>query len=187
MEIMEKNDELGRLFLDGLVTSFRYHKDLAERAMRQLPPDQLRVALDANTNSIAVIAKHVAGNLRSRWTDFLTSDGEKAERNRDGEFQDTYASPAEMFADWEEGWGRLFATLAALGPEDLVKRVTIRGESLSVPLAAQRSLAHTSYHVGQIVLVARVLAGDHWTVLTIPRGASAQHNQALWGKRQYGR
>lgn len=183
---MKTIDGLERLFLDGLVTSFRYHKDLADGAMRQLPLDQLRVALDANTNSIAVIAKHVAGNLRSRWTDFLTSDGEKPDRNRDGEFQDTYASPAAMFADWEEGWGRLFAALAALGTADLVKHVTIRGESLSVPLAAQRSLAHTSYHVGQIVLIARVLAGDNWTVLTIPRGQSAHHNQAVWGKRQYG-
>jgi hypothetical protein len=128
--------------------------------------------------------KHIAGNLLSRSTNFLTSDGEKSWRHRDDEFVDTFAIRDEVIGFWESGWQRLFDSLADLTPEDLGKTVTIRGEPHSVPLAIQRSLAHCAYHVGQIVLIARILAGDQWTTITIPRGASATFNEQVWGKGQ---
>jgi hypothetical protein len=127
--------------------------------------------------------KHVAGNLRSRWTDFLTTDGEKPDRNRDDEFIDTFASRAELLECWDSGWKRLFDTLNSLQPDDLAKTVHIRGEPHTVLLAAQRSLGHTCYHIGQIVQLARVLAGDNWNTLTIPRGGSQQHNETNWGQQ----
>lgn len=145
----------------------------------------LRVALDENTNSLAVVMKHVAGNLLSRWTDFLTTDGEKPWRNRDDEFVDSFANREEVLNYWEQGWNCLFETLADLKPEDVAKTVTIRGEAHSVPLAIHRSLAHCGYHVGQIVMIARILAGNVWETITIPRGASASYNQTVWGKGHY--
>ena len=148
----------------------------------QVPDDKLRVALDEHTNSIAVIMKHVGGNLTSRWTDFLTTDGEKPDRNRDNEFVDSFGSRAELVDHWERGWAVVLATLKSLTPEDLGKTVTIRGEPHSVPLALQRSLGHTCYHIGQIVQVARVHAGDRWNTLTIPRGGSEQFNKTSWGQ-----
>ncbi len=177
--------DIGRALLDGAISSFRANKGWADKAIAQLPDDKLRIALDPNTNSIAVIMKHVAGNLLSRWTDFLTTDGEKPGRNRDGEFVDTFASRAELLAYWESGWQTLFETLAALTVDDLARNVTIRGEVLSVPLAMQRSLAHCGYHVGQIILIARILAGDQWTTITIPRGGSTGFNQTVWGQAHY--
>jgi hypothetical protein len=168
-------------FLSAIIDAFEANKRLADRAVEQVPDDKLRVPLDANTNSIAVIMKHVAGNLTSRWTDFLTTDGEKPDRNRDDEFVDTFRSRAELLDCWERGWARLLTTLRALQVEDVGKTVLIRGEPHSVPLAAERSLAHTCYHIGQIVQVARVHAGDQWNTLTIPRGASEQFNAAHWG------
>jgi len=162
--------------LDEAIKVFRSQKDLADRALAQVSDANLHVSLDANTNSIAVIMKHVAGNLLSRWTDFLTTDGEKPWRNRDDEFVDTFTARDELLAYWESGWQRLFDSLESLTAGDLGKAVTIRGEPHTVPLAIQRSLAHCGYHVGQIVLIARILAGDHWTTITIPRGASAGFN-----------
>jgi Protein of unknown function (DUF1572) len=169
-------------FMSAIVNAFEANKRLADRAIAQLPDDKLRKALDANTNSIAVIMKHVAGNLLSRWTDFLTTDGEKPTRNRDDEFVDTFKSRAEMLELWERGWGCLLAALKSLTPEDLESTVTIRGEPHSVPLAIERSLGHTCYHIGQIVQVARVHAGDRWNTLTIPRGGSEKYNKSTWGQ-----
>jgi len=168
-------------FLSAIINAFEANKKLADRAVEQLPDEKLHVALDANTNSIAVIMKHVAGNLTSRWTDFITTDGEKPDRNRDDEFVDTFGSRAELLECWERGWKRLLTTLRSLGPEDLGKVVLIRGEPHTVPLALARSLGHTCYHIGQIVQVARVHAGEQWNTLTIPRGGSEQFNQANWG------
>jgi hypothetical protein len=122
----------------------------------------------------------VAGNLLSRWTDFLTADGEKPWRNRDDEFVDSLRTRDEFTAYWNSGWQRLFDTLDGLSAADLCKTVTIRGEPHTVPLAIQRSLTHCAYHVGQIVLIARILAGENWTTITIPRGASAAFNQRVW-------
>jgi uncharacterized damage-inducible protein DinB len=149
--------------------------------MRQLSDEQLRTALDPNTNSVAVIMKHVGGNLKSRWTDFLTSDGDKPWRNRDDEFVDTFQSRDEMMHAWEGGWAVLFATLESLTEADLDREVTIRGEVHSVPLAILRALDHCGYHTGQIVLTARLLVGNNdWQTLTIPRGQSQQFNQRIW-------
>src|SRR3954470_3452999 len=184
MEQRETND-VAKAFIDGALTSFRSNKGWADKAVAQLPDDKLHVALDPNTNCIAVIIKHVAGNLLSRWTDFLTTDGEKPWRDRDDEFVDTFTTRAELLAYWESGWQRLFDTLAALTPAHLAPTVTIRGEPHSLPLALQRSLAHCAYHTGQILLIARVLAGEKWTTVTIPHGGSAGFNERVWGKGHY--
>jgi len=175
-------ESLAISFLESAITTFRSNKGWADKAIAQLPDDKLHIALDPNTNAIAVIMKHVAGNLLSRWTDFLKSDGEKPWRNRDDEFVDSFTDRASLVAYWESGWERLFETLGGLAPDDLCRIVTIRGELHSVPLAIQRSLAHCGYHVGQIVMIARILAGENWTTITIPRGGSAAFNAAMWGR-----
>ena len=169
-------------FLSASINSFEANKRMADRAIEQVADDKLHVALDENTNSIAVIMKHVSGNLISRWTDFLTTDGEKPWRNRDDEFVDSFTSREELLAYWERGWSCLFDSLNDLSPDDLSKTVTIRGEPHSVPLALERSLGHTCYHIGQIVLLARIHAGEDWNVLTIPKGKSEEFNKANWGQ-----
>ena len=169
-------------FMSAIINAFEANKRLADRAVEQVSDDKLHTALDENTNSIAVIMKHVAGNLASRWTDFLTTDGEKPWRKRDDEFVDSFGSRAELLALWERGWTCLLTTLKSLKREDLEKTVMIRGEPHSVPLALERSLGHTCYHVGQIVQVARIHTGEKWNTLTIPRGNSEQFNKASWGQ-----
>jgi len=168
-------------FLAATINAFEANKRLADRAVEQVPDAKLHAALSEDTNSIAVIIKHVAGNLHSRWTDFLTTDGEKPGRNRDDEFVNSFTSRAEVLECWERGWGRLLETLKSLRTEDLGRTVMIRGEPHSVPLALARSLGHTCYHIGQIVQIARIHAGEHWQTLTIPRGGSEQFNQQNWG------
>jgi hypothetical protein len=180
-------DQLGKALVDGALASFGANKGWADKAVAQLADDQLHIALDANTNSIAVIMKHVAGNLLSRWTDFLTTDGEKPWRNRDDEFVDFFTTRDELIGYWNSGWQRLFDSLSSLSAADLGQTVTIRGEMHTVPLAIQRSLAHCSYHVGQIMLIARILAGENWTTITIPRGASATFNHRVWSKDSFRR
>ena len=157
-------------YLDDVRLQFRKLKKLAEDALAQVKDDELNVALDAESNSLAVIMKHMAGNLRSRFTDFLTTDGEKPDRNRDGEFE-IEANPgrAAAFADWESGWTRLFETLNALTPADLLKDVQIRGERLSVIQALDRQMTHHAYHVGQIVFLAKHLRSAEWKNLSMPR------------------
>ena len=155
-------------FLSAVSNAFEANKRLADRAVEQVPDDKLHLPLGESTNSIAVIMKHVAGNLISRWTDFLTTDGEKPGRNRDLEFVDSFSSRAELLEYWERGWVCLLGALRSLKTEDLGKTVLIRGEPCSVPLALERSLGHTCYHIGQIVQVARIQAGKHWMTLTIP-------------------
>lgn len=179
------NDDVGAAMLAGAKTVFQNNKGWADNAIAQLSDDKLHVSLDPNTNSVAVIMKHVAGNLLSRWTDFLATDGEKNWRNRDDEFIDSFTSRAEVLDFWEKGWTCLFQSLNGIEVADLAKTVTIRGEPHSVPLAMQRSLAHCGYHVGQIILVARILAGPDWQVITIPRGGSANHNTKVWGQGHY--
>jgi hypothetical protein len=180
-----ESDQVGAAVIASAVVAFRSNKGWADKAVAQVTDEKLHVALDPNTNSIAVIMKHVAGNLLSRWTDFLTTDGEKPWRNRDDEFVDSFANRAELLDYWEQGWNRLFETLGSLTPGDLARTVLIRGEPHTVPLAVHRSLAHCGYHVGQIVLIARILAGDKWQTITIPRGGSANFNQAVWGKGHF--
>lgn len=169
-------------FVASVINAFEANKRLAERAIEQVPAAKLHVTLDNNTNCIAIVMKHVAGNLISRWTDFLTTDGEKSWRHRDDEFIDSFSSRDELLDYWERGWSCLLDSLRSLTHDDLEKTVTIRGEPHSVPLAIQRSLGHTCYHVGQIVQLARIQAGDQWNTLTIPRGKSEEYNQANWGE-----
>lgn len=178
---------LGCVLLESTIVVFQTQKDWADKAVAQLPDEKLHISLDAQTNSIAVIMKHVAGNLASRWTDFLSTDGEKPWRNRDDEFVDTFQSRQELIDSWECGWNCVFTALHSLTAEDLNKTVTIRGQPHSVPLAMQRSLTHTAYHTGQILMIARILAGENWQTITIPRGASSQFNAKVWGKEHYGR
>jgi len=153
---------------------FRYYKRLAERAMEQAPDDALFASLDAESNSIAVIVKHMSGNMRSRWTDFLTSDGEKPDRNRDTEFETPPTTRGELLEKWEEGWSYVFAALEPLGEEDTARTVTIRSEPHSVMQAINRQIAHYSYHIGQIVYLAKHFAGGNWRAITVPRGKSTQ-------------
>ena len=171
------------LFLDSITKNFRKQKSLADRAIAQLDDAKLRISLDENTNSIAVIMKHVSGNLASRFSDFLTADGDKPDRNRDGEFVDDFPSRDAMLEHWERGWAILLDTLAALRPEDLPTTVTIRGEPHTAVDALHRALAHCGYHVGQIVQLARYLAKERWETLTIPRGQSEQFNQRFRAER----
>lgn len=168
-------------YLAAILNTFQANKRYADRAIEQVDDDNLHIALGETGNSIAVIMKHIAGNLISRWTDFLTTDGEKPTRHRDTEFVDTFTSRAEVLDFWERGWACLFDTLNDLSDEDLEKTVTIRGVPHSVPLALARSLGHTCYHIGQIVEIARFHAGEAWTTLSVPRGQSEQYNRENWG------
>jgi len=157
---------------------FRHYKKLAERAMEECPDEGLFAVLDAESNSIAIILKHMAGNMRSRWTDFLATDGEKPDRNRDTEFEDAPKTRAELMALWERGWKILFDALEPLTDADLARTVTIRTEPHSVTQAINRQIAHYSYHVGQIAFLSRHFAtqSGKWTSLTIPRKKSAEFN-----------
>lgn len=168
--------DIGRASLDAAITSFLWQRDLADRAVARLSDDELFATLDGEANSVAVIMKHVAGNLRSRWTDFLTTDGEKPDRDRDGEFEVRDAdTPARLREAWTAGWDALIAALRALAPDDLARTVTIRGEPHTVALAIARSLAHTAHHVGQIVLLAKHWRAADWQSLSIPRGQSRSY------------
>jgi Protein of unknown function (DUF1572) len=158
---------------------FHYYKKLAERAMAQCPDAGLFATLDAESNSIAIIVKHMSGNMRSRWTDFLTSDGEKPDRNRDTEFEAPATTRAELMEMWERGWKFLLGALEPLSDADLTRTITIRTEPHSVMQAINRQVAHYSYHVGQIVYVARHFAGDNWQSLTIPKKKSAEFNRQV--------
>lgn len=177
---MDQSPAIGDLVLDSIRATFRGQKAFAERAIVQLDDEQLRTSLDENTNSVAVIMKHMAGNMLSRWTDFLTSDGEKPWRDRDREFEDDFPSRQAVLDYWERGWACLLATVDRLTADDLARSVAIRGEPLRVITALDRQVSHYGYHVGQIVLIARVLCRDQWTVLTVARGESQAYNRRVW-------
>jgi uncharacterized damage-inducible protein DinB len=166
-------------YLEDSRTLFRYYKNLGEKAMAQVTDEQLQAVLDSEMNSIAIIAKHMAGNMRSRWTDFLTSDGEKPNRNRDMEFVDPPDSRKALLRLWEEGWQCLFQALDPLTEQDLSRTITIRGEVHSVLQAINRQVAHYSYHVGQIVLLAKHFRSDQWQSLSVPRRQSAEFNRRV--------
>jgi len=171
--------EFSTSYLKDAAGLFRYYKKLGERAMAQTPDEALFTIPDPESNTIAIIVKHLAGNMRSRWTDFLTSDGEKPDRDRDTEFESPPATRADMMSMWECGWNHVFAALDPLTDADLPRSVTIRGEPHSILQAVNRQLAHYAYHVGQIVFLSRHFSSGHWTSLTIPRGQSATVNAAL--------
>jgi len=163
-------------YLKDSLEVFRYYKALAERAMAQCSDAQLFESLDIASNSIAIIVKHMAGNMRSRWRDFLTSDGEKPDRNRDIEFESPATTRAELMDQWNAGWKWVFDALEPLTDADLTKTIYIRGEAHSVMQAINRQVAHYSHHIGQIVFLAKHQCCDHWQSLSIPRKQSAAFN-----------
>ena len=168
---------VAQAYLEDVRQQFHGQKSLAEKALAQVADEQFFAALDGESNSLALIVKHIAGNLKSRWTDFYTSDGEKPDRRRDSEFEaepgDTRASLMER---WEQGWGTLFGVIDPMAVSDLERTVTIREEPHSVLKAVNRQLAHYAYHVGQIVFLAKHNAAGRWQSLTIPRGQSETFN-----------
>lgn len=166
-------------YLTDIRSQFRYYKRIGDGALAQVPESSLPATLGAESNSIATIVKHVSGNMLSRWTDFLTSDGEKPNRNRDGEFEAPPKTREEVIALWERGWKCLFDSIATVTDENLAQTVYIRTEAHSVMQAITRQLAHCSYHVGQIVLLAKHFTGDKWNTLTVPRGRSADYNARI--------
>ena len=168
------------LFLQDVRIQARKLKELADKAVAQMRDEDLTVVLDPESNSVAMIIQHLAGNLRSRWTDFLTADGEKPDRDRDAEFEaHDGTTRAGLLAAWDEGWECLFSTLDGLTAEDLGGTVTIRSEPHTVVQAINRGLAHAAYHVGQIVLLAKHFASADWKTLSIPRRQSQQFTDAM--------
>src|SRR5262245_7328979 len=174
------SENLAQHYLENVIAEFRSLKKLGDRAMEQLDDQQLFVTLDAESNSVAVIVKHLAGNMRSRWMDFLTSDGEKPDRFRDQEFIiDTNTKRDEVMAWWERGWKYVFDALEPLSPEDVARTVMIRSEPHTVVQAINRQLGHYAGHVGQIVFLAKHLKSAEWKTLSVPRGQSEQFNQMM--------
>lgn len=163
-------------YLQDAISLFRYYKGLGDRAIAQAPDASLAATVDRESNSIATIVKHLSGNMVSRWTDFLSTDGEKPSRNRDAEFEAPPQTRAEVLALWESGWKSTLDALATLTDENIAQTVYIRTEPHSVMQAITRQLGHCSYHVGQIVFLAKHFAGDKWTTLSVPRGRSADFN-----------
>ena len=161
-------------YIADSVSLFHYYKKLAERAIEQISDEEFFRQIDAESNSVAVIVKHMAGNMRSRWVDFLNSDGEKPDRNRDSEFIQHDASRAEYMRRWEEGWKIVFDALEPLTNADLGTKVFIRGEAHSVMQAVNRQVAHYAHHIGQIVFLCKHLRGTQWKNLSVPRGQSQQ-------------
>jgi len=171
--------QLSTSYLQDSIGLFRYYKKLGDRAMAQCPDDALFVTLDAESNSIAIIVKHLAGNMRSRWQDFLTTDGEKPDRHRDTEFETPPATRMELMGMWERGWKYVFDALEPLTEADLTRTVTIRTEPHSVMQAINRQVAHYAHHVGQILFLAKHLTfakTGKWESLSVPRGKSADMN-----------
>ncbi len=168
------------LYIDEVFRSLRGHKRLADGAIAQLSNEQFFATPDPESNSVAIIIKHLAGNMRSRFTNFLTTDGEKPDRNRDREFvMHNGAEREELLTSWEQNWQLVFETLNSLHPDDLERTVTVRGEPHSVLQAINRQVAHYAYHVGQIVFLAKHLQGVEWKTLSVPKGQSEQYNAEL--------
>ncbi len=165
--------------LETCISTFKSQKSLGDKAMAQLDDSGLFWSPEPESNSIAVIVKHVSGNMVSRWTDFLTSDGEKPNRNRDGEFADDLADRVQVLEAWEKGWNALLGALTALTPDDLLRTVAIRGESHTVVQAIQRQVSHYGYHVGQIVYIAKAYRSSDWETLSIARNKSAAFNERM--------
>jgi hypothetical protein len=166
-------------YMEDAISLFHFYKKMCEGAMEQVSDEQLFATLDEEMNSIAIIVKHMAGNMRSRWTDFLTSDGEKPDRNRDSEFVAPPATRDDLMKLWNEGWGRVFRALDPLSDVDMERKITIRGELHSVMQAINRQLAHYAYHCGQIVFLAKHFKGSGWKSLSVPRNKSADFNRRV--------
>ncbi|MXN90341.1 DUF1572 domain-containing protein [Flavobacterium sp. Sd200] len=171
-------------YIESVRKQFLYYKTLADKAIAQLEPEQLFYSHNEDTNSIALIVKHMVGNMLSRWTDFLTSDGEKDWRNRDAEFEDPYNDVDFMLQQWEQAWNVLFDALNTVTPENLNSIIYIRNEGHTVVEAINRQLAHYPYHVGQIVFYAKLLKNSPWQSLSIPKNNSAQYNSAKFSQEK---
>lgn len=167
---------ISEIYMSGIRRLFRQYKDLGEKAMAQVNDEQLHWKYEKDSNSISIIVKHMSGNMLSRWTDFLTADGEKKWRNRDAEFEDTIRTKEDLLKTWEKGWQCLFAAVDSLDAKDLDKTIFIRNEPHSVLEAINRQIAHYSYHIGQIVYIAKMVNPGHWESLSIPKGKSEEFN-----------
>jgi hypothetical protein len=179
------SQSLGEHYLEDALYTFRYYKQLAERAFAQISDEDFFRTIDDESNSIAVNIKHMAGNMLSRWTDFLTTDGEKPERNRDMEFVMLPETTREdMLAYWEKGWQCVFDAVGPLIPDDLMRTVTIRGQDHTVVQAINRQIAHYAYHVGQIVYLAKHFKANDWQTLSVPKNKSAEFNAYLEEKQK---
>lgn len=177
--------DLRQDYLEEVFRQFRGYKRLAEGAIAQLKDEELLVTLDPESNSVAILMKHVAGNLRSRFTDFLATDGEKPDRHRDQEFEMTPATTrTDIMRWWEQAWEILFLTIMNLSPDDLERTVTIRGEPHTVLQALNRALAHQASHVGQIIFLAKHLRSTEWQTLSVPRGKSEEYNAQMAAKHE---
>ncbi|WP_407403775.1 DUF1572 family protein [Chryseobacterium sp.] len=171
-------------YLEGVVKQFQYYKILAEKTFEQLSEQDLNWKNNDESNSIATVIQHISGNMLSRWTDFLTTDGEKTWRNRDKEFAENPLSSEDIITLWKNGWKCLLDTLASLIEENLEKIVYIRNEGHTVVEAINRQLAHYPYHIGQIVFIGKMIANTNWKSLSIPKGNSAQYNDAKFSKEK---
>ncbi|MBS5914837.1 DUF1572 domain-containing protein [Paenibacillus macerans] len=174
--------DVNQIYLESVEKQFLYYKTLGEKAMAQLEPDQWFAAFNEDSNSIATIVKHLWGNMLSRWTDFLTSDGEKPWRNRDAEFENDILSQEELLQKWNEGWDCLLSAIRSVRPDQLTQIVYIRNEGHTVMEAINRQLAHYPYHVGQIIYAAKILKKTDWDSLSIPRNRSNQYNETKFSQ-----
>ena len=168
-----------KLFLESVARRMREYKRLGEGAMNQLMDEEFRFRPNEVSNSMSHLVAHLSGNMRSRWTNFLNEDGEKASRNRDQEFEDQPATREEILANWEAGWAAFLGAVEHLDPADLSRIITIRSEPLSVLDAITRQVAHYSMHIGQMLYLAKIIRGESWNSLSIPRGRSAEYNRSL--------
>jgi len=166
-------------YIEDALAVFRQYKQLGDKAIAQVTDEQMFASLDEESNSIAIIVKHLAGNMRSRWTDFLTSDGEKPTRNSDSEFVDPPKTREAVVREWEQGWACVFSAIEPLTDADLSRTITIRGEAHSVMQAINRQVAHYAMHVGQIILLAKHYAGAQWQTLSVARNRSSEFNRKV--------
>jgi len=176
--------EINNFYLESVKKQFLYYKTLGEKAIDQLEPEQLFIAVNQDTNSIATIIKHISGNMLSRWTDFLTTDGEKEWRNRDDEFETTIQTKEDVLESWNIGWDCFFNALNSLTPEQLTSIIYIRNEGHTVVEAINRQLAHYPYHIGQMVFYAKMLKQSEWKSLSIPKNKSNSYNADKFAKEK---
>ncbi|HRG18315.1 MAG TPA: DUF1572 family protein [Flavobacterium lutivivi] len=176
--------ETNNTYLESCKKQFLYYKTLCEKAMEQLEPEQLFISVNEDTNSIAVIVQHLAGNMLSRWTDFLTTDGEKEWRNRDNEFNEVITTKEDLIQYWNKGWNCFFDAINPLTDQDLSTIIYIRNEGHTVMEAVNRQLAHYPYHIGQIVFYAKMLKKTEWNSLSIPKNKSNSYNAEKFSKEK---
>lgn len=175
---------IGKEYLNSVLDKFKEVKSLGEKTINQLSADDINWAYNGESNSVAVIVKHLSGNMISRWTDFLTSDGEKAYRDREKEFIGDISSKEELMKIWDKGWDILLGTISSLNEDELLKIVFIRGEGHTVIEAIERQVAHYAYHIGQIVYIGKQIKNNQWESLSIPKGKSTEYLQQMLDKHQ---